>query len=604
MLSSTLAKRTWLLLFLAVIAFYLYGLGNLPLVGPDEPRYAQVAREMFYRGDLITPTLGGMLWFEKPVLLYWMVMASYRLFGEAEWAIRLGPALSGLATIGAVYWVGRRVEATSQNPALPDFGKWAALVAATSMGMIVFSRGASFDIVVTMPITWAISFFIAWQLRPSERRSQLLLAGFYIFMAVALLAKGLIGIVIPLGTVGAFYLVRWKFPPRSLLLSLIWGLPLAAGVAAIWYGPVIARHGWLFIDEFFIQHHLARYVSNKYRHPQPFYFYFLILFPLTLPWIPFLVDGLLKVKHWFRARAQEDNAARLLVLMWLLVPLIFFSFSGSKLPGYILPVVPAAALISGERLTRFISGESLGLRAMQITGVLLVLFAIGGIIYALQSGAVSMYCALAITLPLVMAGLFVFFQARRRTVAAVLIVSVVLLSNAITLTCGMNRIPKRESVRDLIRMADGRGYGSARLYWLHGVDRTAEFYAAGRVPYGSDGEPVKFESIKEVEAVAFAEGVVLVLVPVAHVDQLIYQDSMNVEVIGDNGKFAIAGVSVRHGPSDLKMVQKTRKNLFVVFSAGCDQRSQSHGDHNVHLVHPAPRADYIRSKADRVRPRG
>src|SRR6266516_3703012 len=106
---STLAKRGIVLLFLATALFYFYGLDHLPFVGPDEPRYAQVAREMFLRHDLITPTLGGHPWFEKPALLYWMMIGSFTAFGVSEWTARLGPALSGLLTIAAVYWVSRRI---------------------------------------------------------------------------------------------------------------------------------------------------------------------------------------------------------------------------------------------------------------------------------------------------------------------------------------------------------------------------------------------------------------------------------------------------------------------------------------------------------------
>jgi 4-amino-4-deoxy-L-arabinose transferase-like glycosyltransferase len=157
---STLAKRVWLLLFLAVVSFYLYGLGRLPLVGPDEPRYAQVAREMFLRRDLITPTLGGHPWFEKPVLLYWVMIASFRAFGVSEWSARLGPAIAGLLTIAAVYWLSRRLE-LKQASEQQGFGFFSALVIASSGGLIVFSRGASFDIVVTMTVTFALSFFLA-----------------------------------------------------------------------------------------------------------------------------------------------------------------------------------------------------------------------------------------------------------------------------------------------------------------------------------------------------------------------------------------------------------------------------------------------------------
>ncbi len=100
-----LAKRVWSFLFLAIAAFYLYGLGAVPLVGPDEPRYAQVAREMLARHDLITPTLGGLPWFEKPPMLYWMMMASYRVFGVNEFSARLGPAICALLTAILVYWI-------------------------------------------------------------------------------------------------------------------------------------------------------------------------------------------------------------------------------------------------------------------------------------------------------------------------------------------------------------------------------------------------------------------------------------------------------------------------------------------------------------------
>src|SRR6195256_674516 len=108
-----LAKRVWSFLFLAVAAFYLYGLGTMPLVGPDEPRYAEVAREMLARHDWITPTLGGLPWFEKQPLLYWLMAASYRVSGVTEYAARLGPAICGLLTAGFVYWIGRTIETAS-----------------------------------------------------------------------------------------------------------------------------------------------------------------------------------------------------------------------------------------------------------------------------------------------------------------------------------------------------------------------------------------------------------------------------------------------------------------------------------------------------------
>src|SRR5207245_1556879 len=173
-----LAKRGWILLFLAIAAFYLYGLGILPLVGPDEPRYAQVAREMLARRDLITPTLGGLPWFLKPPLLYWMTMASYRVLGTSEYAARLGPAICGLLTALFVCWIAKSVQtsggvAESREHAARDpdeqsqsnLAPWSALVLLSSVGVIAFSRAASFDIVVTMTLTGALACFFVWQIR-------------------------------------------------------------------------------------------------------------------------------------------------------------------------------------------------------------------------------------------------------------------------------------------------------------------------------------------------------------------------------------------------------------------------------------------------------
>src|SRR5918997_2679564 len=120
----TKPARAWLLFFLAAAAFYLYGLGHLPLIGPDEPRYAQVAREMYLRGDMVTPTLGTHTWFEKPALLYWMMVASYSAFGVAEWTARLGPALSGLFTALLIFWMGRRVERACGKDSGTSGGLW------------------------------------------------------------------------------------------------------------------------------------------------------------------------------------------------------------------------------------------------------------------------------------------------------------------------------------------------------------------------------------------------------------------------------------------------------------------------------------------------
>ncbi len=206
---------------------------------------------------------------------------------------------------------------------------------------------------------------------------------------MSLLAKGLVGIVIPFGVVGFYYLLRRRWPERRVFVSLVWGVPLALAVAATWYGPVIAKHGWSFIDEFFIQHHFARYVSNKYKHPQPIYFFPAIILMLALPWTPFLIDALAKVRTMELAWDDSLSIVRVFSLAWLLLPIVFFSFSGSKLPGYILPALPAASLLITDRLV------SSSKWPLQVTGVICFVLGVGGIVYAAQSGQVSMKCAIA-----------------------------------------------------------------------------------------------------------------------------------------------------------------------------------------------------------------
>jgi 4-amino-4-deoxy-L-arabinose transferase-like glycosyltransferase len=140
---SALAKRVYLFLLLAILAFYFFGLGAIPLVGPDEPRYAQVAREMFLRNDFVTPTLGGHTWFEKPALLYWMMMLAFRGFGISEWSARVGPALCGVLTVLSVWLVARQIE-HQRDTDLRSLGLWTSIATATFLGLIVFSRAASF----------------------------------------------------------------------------------------------------------------------------------------------------------------------------------------------------------------------------------------------------------------------------------------------------------------------------------------------------------------------------------------------------------------------------------------------------------------------------
>ncbi len=516
----------WWIFAFVVIAVYFFGLGSLPLVGPDEARYSQIAREMFERGDWITPTLGGFNWFEKPALLYWLQIVSYKLFGVLEFAARFGSAVFGLLTIFSLWILGRSFPPSHQAAKAQnnlesgiwnlEFANWLALISASSIGLLVFSRGASFDIILTFPITASlVGFFIFDQ---SNKKSfttyHLPFTVFYFFIGIALLAKGLVGIVLPLAIVGFYYLLSWKLPDKTFVFSLFWGTILSLLVASIWYAPMYLTHGWTFIDEFFIQHHFARYVSNKYQHPQPFYFFLWVLPLMMLPWLPFFLASLWDFFSRQDAKAQskeimlqknankkkllknnsEDFSAfsavrnlKIFALAWLLAPLMFFSFSGSKLPGYILPALPAALVLTAEYIYRFV--EKSRKRKIFVQIVALATFAFVAV--ALQ-----------------------FFAAD---------------------------FARNETVKNLIETADTQGYTNEKVLNLHTISHNAEFYAAGRLIRGSDGKLKKFLGVSEVAEEIRREGAtdVLVLVPLEYLQQLTDSDLVESKVLNKNGELAI-----------------------------------------------------------------
>ena len=529
---STLAKRVQIFLSFAFLAFYFYGLGQLPLVGPDEPRYAQVAREMLLRNDWITPTLGGHTWFEKPALLYWLIIPAFKLFGVHEWAARLGPAICGVLTIVGIWSLARKFEQISDHEPL---SQWSLLITASCLGMIVFARGVSFDIVVTASLTWALCFFLQSQLTEASKQNSSLI-GFYVLVGLSLLAKGLVGFVVPFGVISLYFLLRREWPNRTLWLSLFWGLPLSLLVSATWYGPVIYRHGWQFVDEFFVQHHFARYLSNKYHHPQPLYFYPVILLMLAVPWTPFLIHALIRTAkaNW----RGGDAVSRFLVflLAWILFPILFFSFSGSKLPGYILPVLPPALLLLSRSVTQ-LSGD--GPRwPFTISGVLCVLMGIAGAIYGIRAEHLSTSCVLIASVPFICAGIFASVWKGARWSMLASIAGALFAALTVVLNCAAPAVSARESTRDLIALANERGYAELPVLAMHGDDRSAEFYASRRVLYDSNGEVIPLDEAPQiVDSFRKRKQRILAFVPAGDID--LFKGRPGVEVIGDNGKVAL-----------------------------------------------------------------
>jgi 4-amino-4-deoxy-L-arabinose transferase-like glycosyltransferase len=351
-------------LVFACAVFFLFKLGSIGFLGPDEPRYAQVAREMKWRNDWVTPTLLGKNWFEKPVLMYWLAGIAYRLFGENEWAARLPSALLGISSVFALFYFGKRIGGLK-------FGFFAGMVLASSIVFFSFSRAASFDIYLTAATFGAfISFFLTEAPKPSTRTRATIF--FYVFIGIGLLAKGLVGGMIPAGGIFIYFLMRHRLNWRGWLKATLelkpWiGAPIVLLVAGTWYGPVIARNGWPFIEDFFIAHHFQRFTTNRFHHPGPVYYYIPVLLLGMLPWTVFFLIGLWRnlraALEQFREKETETTEIKRLGLVslgWFLFPVLFFSFSGSKLPGYVLPAVPMAAILTAFGLSE-ITGKTVRL---------------------------------------------------------------------------------------------------------------------------------------------------------------------------------------------------------------------------------------------------
>jgi 4-amino-4-deoxy-L-arabinose transferase-like glycosyltransferase len=343
--------RTDALLLAGFCAFlFFYGLGQFGLIGADEPRYAQVAREMLARHDWITPILGGRPWLEKPPLYYWQAMLAYSALGVSDLAARIPSAIDATLLIIAVYLFFRRFRRGVEADA--------ALITASCAGMVGYARAASMD--MALAATFAIGMLAWWAWRESGKR--IYLALFYLFMALGMLAKGpvapfLAATVIVLFALGARQI---RLVGRTLWLP---GIVLFCAVALPWYFVVQMRNPQFF-REFILEHNLARFSSDLYHHRQPFWYYLPVTAVALVPWMVFVVSAVVEALRTWRSERESKSAEPDFEMQfngfaccWLIVPVVFFSLSQSKLPGYILPAIPAGAVLLAEYLRRHLERD-------------------------------------------------------------------------------------------------------------------------------------------------------------------------------------------------------------------------------------------------------
>ncbi len=381
------ATREFVIMLAVSLFTLLYGLvpifggDQLGLVGADEPRYAQVAREMLAAhsevchetnskmvprslrptdirnsvhcifGGTVTPILYGKPWLEKPALYYWRAMSFFKEFGVSDWSARLPSTTGALALIILIFLHMRRFR--------PGGHLDAALITATCVGIVAFARGASTDMQLAAPFCIGMLGWYAWY----ETGKKFWLFDLYFFGAAATLAKGPIAPFLALAIILLFAGLRREW---SLLRRTIWlpGVLLYLAMVLPWY-IAVQRRNPTFYKLFFLEHNLERFATNRYQHHQPFWYYFGVLLLGLMPWTVIAVRALVdsiqvsiaewKVRHnpqRYLGHTRAGDAFPEFLVLWALFPIIFFSFSGSKLPGYILPSIPPLTILAADYLNR------------------------------------------------------------------------------------------------------------------------------------------------------------------------------------------------------------------------------------------------------------
>ena len=380
---------SWDMVVLVLVGSFLliYGLmpftggARLGLVGADEPRYAQIAREMLavhdkacdelhatliphslkptaiknaYRcllSGTVTPILYGQPWLEKPALYYWRAMSFFREFGVSDWAARL-PSTSGAGFLVLLIFLHMR-------RFRPGGHLDAALITCSAVAVLAFSRGASTDMQLAAPFCLGMLGWYAWY----ETGKKFWLFDLYFFGAAATLAKGPVAPFLALAILLTFVALRREW---SLLKRTIWwpGLTLYLVMVLPWY-IAVQRKNPTFFNEFFINHNINRLVTDQYHHHQPAFYYLIVLVLGLMPWTALalraLVDAVqIAIAEWkvrgkgvhYLGHGRAGDAFPEFLVLWALFPVVFFSFSGSKLPGYILPSIPPLTILTGDYLFR------------------------------------------------------------------------------------------------------------------------------------------------------------------------------------------------------------------------------------------------------------
>ncbi|MGH9704984.1 MAG: phospholipid carrier-dependent glycosyltransferase, partial [Candidatus Acidiferrales bacterium] len=350
-------------------------LGAIGFVGPDEPRYAEVAKEMAQSGDWVTPRLYHQAWFEKPILYYWGAAAGFRLHGSDEVAGRLPSALAALIAVLALAWLAWKIYGTATAVAV-------ILILPTTVAGLAFARAAGPDMLFSASLTIAMIFAgdelrhagaLCCRLELSEANSRSAWLSLILFGAAlgfAALAKGPAAVILAGGSIGIWALATGSWRPAFHLAHPA-AIAAFCAVALPWY-VICALRNPDFVRTFLFLHNIERYTTPVFQHRQPFWFFAPVILLGLLPWIALIAGAAREGARTWREGQWRDSPGFFLAC-WAFFPFLFFSFSQSKLPGYILPAILPLGLLLAIAIVRAMeSGAAASRWMLEITGILWV----------------------------------------------------------------------------------------------------------------------------------------------------------------------------------------------------------------------------------------
>ncbi len=344
----------WVIL-VAGVAFF-WHLGNFSLIDETEPLFAEASRQMYVTGDWITPYFNGETRFDKPALIYWCQAIAYMIFGVNEWAVRLPSAIAALGLVGLAFYTlySHQVKKEDLEGVYHASRRWltaglGAAVIALNPEMIAWGRVGVSDMLLTGCMASALLCFFQGYVEPAESSIKARwYCAFYILIGLAILTKGPVGIVLPGFILFLFLLYLGNFWQVVREIRLLRGMLVIGVVSIPWYILVTWRNGWNFIDSFFGLHNVERFTDVVNGHSAPWYFYFAVVAVGFAPYSVFLPAAMVRLKFWKRKSwisTERSQQLGLFAFCWFVGIFSFFTIAVTKLPSYVLPLMPAAGIL-------------------------------------------------------------------------------------------------------------------------------------------------------------------------------------------------------------------------------------------------------------------